>query len=254
MYERLKALVMKVLKVPPEPEAPAGAAGSLKVFRASPDFYRYNFYVWLLRQVVLVCVLGGVSVGFGLGALTMMAEGETGGAVMAAGVVVWILFFMLTTGLFSYVTLRMDYEMRWYKVTDRSLLIREGVMGVREMTMTFANIQNISISQGPLQRLFKIADLKVETAGGGGHMAAQNQGHHALNMHVGFFRGVDNAESIRDLMMDRLKKLRSAGLGDEDDHQDIEDKAAAPSDELEVLRAIRDEARSMREAAEAKVA
>jgi hypothetical protein len=55
-------------------------------------------------------------------------------------------------------------------------------------------------------------------------------------------------------MMDRLKKLRSAGLGDEDDHQDIEDKAAAPSDELEVLRAIRDEARSMREAAEAKVA
>ena len=71
----------------------------------------------------------------------------------------------------TYFSLRLNYEMRWYKVTDRSLRIRAGVWNVHEMTMTFANVQNISITQGPLERLFGISDVRVETAGGGGGTA-----------------------------------------------------------------------------------
>jgi membrane protein YdbS with pleckstrin-like domain len=67
------------------------------------------------------------------------------------------------TALFRLAMVRLDFEKRWYVVTDRSFRVREGVVFVREMTVTFANIQNISISQGPIQRAVGIADLRVDT-------------------------------------------------------------------------------------------
>jgi uncharacterized membrane protein YdbT with pleckstrin-like domain len=109
----------------------------------------------------------------------------------------------------------LNYQLRWYIVTDRSLRIRYGIAQVREMTMTFANIQHISIRQGPLQRALGIADLQVRTAGGGSGgegPGEQNAGAHA--MHVGYFEGVSNAEEIRDLILERLRHYRDAGLGD----------------------------------------
>src|SRR5690606_18212304 len=125
---------------------------------------------------------------------------------------------------FSLMVLRLDYEMRWYKVTDRSLRIREGVWHVREMTMTFANIQNIEITQGPIQRALGIADLKVQTAGGGGVQEAQGQQQGVMfNMHIGYFRGVDNAEEILALMQERLRKQRGSGLGDLEDEAEEEE-------------------------------
>src|SRR5205814_3372587 len=102
------------------------------------------------------------------------------------------LLFHLIGSFFFLAVVRLDYEKRWYLVTDRSLRIREGVVNVREMTVNFANIQNISISQGPLQRLLRIADLRVDTAGGGGGRAA-NTHHAAQNLHTAWFRGIDNA-------------------------------------------------------------
>jgi uncharacterized membrane protein YdbT with pleckstrin-like domain len=122
---------------------------------------------------------------------------------------------------FSLAAARLNYEMRWYIVTDRSLRIREGIFGVREMTLTFANIQNIAIRQGPLQRLLGIADVVVHTAGGGS--ATNHQGHDGGGrsgaLHTGTLRAVDNAEQVRDLILDRLRHLRDAGLGDPDDRQ-----------------------------------
>ena len=125
---------------------------------------------------------------------------------------------LLCEVLLTYFSLRLNYEMRWYKVTDRSLRIRAGVWNVHEMTMTFANIQNISITQGPLERLFGISDVRVETAGGGGASGSHGQGSGiGSNLHVAVFRGVDTPEQIRDLMLDRLRQVRSTGLGDPDD-------------------------------------
>jgi hypothetical protein len=106
------------------------------------------------------------------------------------------------------------------------------------MTMTFANIQQISIRQGPLQRILGIADLEVRTAGGGSNDTA---GHRAGNggtgnsMHLGYFRGVTNAPEIRDLMLDRLQQWRDTGLGDPDDtsiHDLAPGQLLAPSTQL----------------------
>lgn len=82
--------------------------------------------------------------------------------------------------------------------------------------MSFANVQQVVVSQGPLQRLLAIADVRVQSAGGGGGGDA----HHAAlgsSMHTGIFHGVDNANEIRDLILERLRLFRAAGLGDPDD-------------------------------------
>lgn len=111
----------------------------------------------------------------------------------------------------TYAVRRLDYEMRWYMVTDRSLRLRSGVWRVSEATMSFANIQQVLVSQGPLQRLLGLADLKVKSAGGG---SGGHHHHEGSDMHTGLFENVSNAQEIRDLIGERLRRFREAGLGD----------------------------------------
>ena len=82
--------------------------------------------------------------------------------------------------------------------------------------MSFANLQQVEIMQGPIQRLLGIADLRVQSAGGGGGVTKCHEHHDSL--HTGVFHGVDNAQEIRDLILDRLRHFRETGLGDPDDH------------------------------------
>ena len=115
---------------------------------------------------------------------------------------------------FTLLPILLDWELRWYIVTDRSLRIREGVWKVSEMTMTFANVQEVSIHQGPLERLFDVADVRVRSAGGGGGAGGHDRESEEKSGHIGYFRGVDGAPAIRDLILERLKKQRDAGIGD----------------------------------------
>lgn len=253
MYSIAKKLVLKILKVPPEPTDPMGESESVKVFRASYNYYRYRFYLWLIKIIsgfIGTVVFAGFAVSMIIGGLAGFSLPLA--LILAAAVLILIFGFALVQVFISYTILRLDYEMRWYKVSDRSLRIREGVTGVKELTMTFANIQNISISQGPLQRIFKIADLKVETAGGGGTSVNQENPHASANMHIAYFRGVDNAEEIYQLMRKRLKAIQNSGLGDNEEPDETEIRPIAPPDEkqLGLIEQIRDEARLFRRTCE----
>jgi membrane protein YdbS with pleckstrin-like domain len=115
----------------------------------------------------------------------------------------------------TYAVRRLDYEMRWYMVTDRSLRLRHGVWKISESTMSFANIQQVTVTQGPVQRLLGLADLKVQSAGGGSNPHHSQQA--VDDMHVGLFRHVTNAPEIRDLILDRLRRFRESGIGDPDE-------------------------------------
>src|SRR5206468_10597181 len=77
---------------------------------------------------------------------------------------------------------------------------------------------DIWIRQGPLQRLLGLADVELRTAGGS-ETPSEKAGHgsSARNLHLARFRGVDNAGAIRDLVSERMKKARGAGLGDPED-------------------------------------
>lgn len=152
----------------------------------------------------------------------------------------------------TFAAVRLDWELRWYIVTDRSLRIRAGIWKLQEITMSFANLQQVEVHQGPVQRLLGIADVRVQSAGGGS--APSGKGHDLDDsLHTGVFHGVDNAQEIRDLILDRLRHFREAGLGDPDDHPSPapELAAAAPSGHaLAAARELLTAARDLRVSAE----
>lgn len=255
MVEALKAIVLRAMKVPPKPDPPAGSEGSVRVFRASRRLFHFNVLRWMVAQ-------GSTLIGV-VAALTALHAGGAGAEVLAGKFsyehpiyflitlteIVGIVFFFVQLP-FSFFLVLLDWEMRWYIVTDRSLRIREGVVRVKEMTMTFANIQEVSIRQGPIQRLLGISDLRVRTAGGGGSAKgppAKQRQQEEHSPHIGFFHGVDNAPEIRDLILSRLKQARDAGLGDPD--QARRGDAAVPAVAGRVLqagRALLSEAQALR--------
>jgi len=245
MIDQLKSTVLKLLKVPPEPAVPAGSPGSERTFRAAENYYKLKLFLWGLGQL------------FGLAGFVIflviwhsMAGGIPRKVHLAVDIlkIAGIVMFVIQIP-FTFAMVRLDYEMRWYIATDRSLRIRAGLWQVQEMTMTFANIQQITVHQGPLQRMLGIYDLEVSTAGGG---APAQHGHHGgriTDTHRGFFHGIDNAPEVRDLMLERLRRLRDTGLGDPDErHHDEPGEVPGESPLLEAARDLLREARSLRQA------
>ena len=158
------------------------------------------------------------------------------------GLVIYLIQLPLT-----YAVRRLDYEMRWYMVTDRSLRIRHGIWKVSEATMSFANLQQVEVAQGPVQRLLGLADVKVQSAGGGG---GDKPHEHGEDMHLGLFHSVTNAPEIRDLILERLRRFRETGLGDPDESTRPAPVASAnePADTLAAAQELLAEARALRAA------
>lgn len=198
-------------------------------------------------------------------ALLLIAAGVTslvapaGDAGRSAGAVTG---FVLTGGggaillsmALRYAVIRLELDMLRYTLTDQALRLRRGVVEVEEVTLSYVNVQNVRFVQGPLQRYFGIADLLVETAGGGASTAAQPHAQQQVASHRGLIKGVSEPEKLRDLILDRVREAKGSGLGDShEDHEDERPAAAETSlaspEALALLRAIRDELAAARRAA-----
>ena len=210
MYSAFRQACERLLRIPADPHPPPGDEASTRIYRAASNYYKYLVMIWALTSAAtilptLFAEIAFVAIGFT----------ESNFSLFWSLIPAFLLLTMIIVSVFHLAVVRLKYEKRWYIVTDRSLRVREGVVGIQEMTVTFANIQNISISQGPVQRLLKIADLRVDTAGGGG--GSSHQQHGAPTLHTAWFRGIDNATEVRELIQQRLRQFKGAGLGDHED-------------------------------------
>ena len=200
-FERL---LLDVLKVPEAPQPPDGSPDSIRVFRAGRNYYLRSIIVWALGALVAGVAAASVSMPLVVAIRRAPQWGEI--AAVAALVLMWTAYFAIA--VVTLVTRRLNYGLRWYIVTDRSLRIRSGIFAMSELTMTYSNVQEIRISSGPLQQLLGIADVEVQAAGGGGQRERGGGGH------VGRFSGVAHASEIRELIVDRLRQYRDSGLGE----------------------------------------
>jgi membrane protein YdbS with pleckstrin-like domain len=237
MYNSFRQFAERLLRIPPDPEPPPGDDTSTRLFRAAPAYYKYLLILWALKSLLALFVISAAMIGPVVGAFVAAKRGHQSGLLLLLipGVVFALLIVLR---LFALALVRLDFEKRWYVVTDRSLRVREGVAIVREMTVTFANIQNIAISQGPIQRALGLADLRVDTAGGG---AINAEKHPGQNLHTAWFRGVNNASEVRKVIQDRLRHFKDTGLGDHDDRPYLASAVIA------ALRDLDHEARALRE-------
>ncbi|MBK7405014.1 MAG: PH domain-containing protein [Phycisphaerales bacterium] len=196
----------------------------LRSVKPSPGFLRYlKFKFWILLLLIDVGIIG-------LWVVLLVIS-------PLAGLLTAPLFWgvAIIPDIFAYAALHVRYDTTWYIITERSVRIRRGVWMLRENTITFENVQNVEVRQGPLQRHFGIADVTIQTAGGGG--AAGPHGHQSLGGHNGLLEGVEAAAELRDLIMHRAMTSRGAGLGDE--HAQERAGAGLGPGHTEVLREIR---------------
>jgi membrane protein YdbS with pleckstrin-like domain len=247
MFKAFREWCEGVLRIPEDPEPPPGDEARTQRFRAAPNYYKYLLFIWGLKTFGVLAVLLPMEIGPLFALLEMRDQPVLG--MLLIGLPQFIVLLFLFGRVFGLALVRLDFEKRWYLVTDRSLRLREGILNVREMTITFANIQNISISQGPIQRALGIADLRVDTAGGASRARHDGKGT-SQNLHTAWFRGVENANAIRELIQTRQHALRDSGLGDHEELEAEPRPAAAPgavSEEfLAALREVAREAATLR--------
>jgi len=231
VYEGLWGLLTKLMCVPRDPpELPTMDTEEISSRRPSPGFVRYLLLGWFVVSGLLL---------FGTLALTAAIVALAANENAAFGLLalpLWTLFLALA--LYGYLAIYLRYDTTWYVFSDRSMRLRRGVWLIRESTITYENIQNVKVSQGPLQRFFGIANVVVETAGGGG--AVQGGGH---GMHAGLIEGVAEAPAIRDAIMAKVRLANSSGLGDEHDEPTLaksKNGNAWTASQLKVLAEIRD--------------
>ena len=225
--------VMHLMRVPPEPEPPPGSPP--RVFRAAPNYYYFKLITWFAGHLLALMVLVPPVM-----ALTLATRKTVPIAVL---VIFWTIGIigvvtLLLRVTIGYVIVRLDFEMRWYMISDRAIRIREGIITVREKTIALANIQNTVVKQGPLQRYLGIADVEVRTAGGGSDSAGHQGkgGQIGEPLHVGYFRGVDNAAEIREIILAGVRRHRDSGLGDPDEPHAERDPAERLLEEAKALR------------------
>jgi membrane protein YdbS with pleckstrin-like domain len=235
--------LLRFLRVPPTPTPPPGSPP--RVFRAAPNFYALRLIRFGLTQLLAVI---GLFWAFWFVRIASQANAPRLVIVILQIVETFGVAALIVQFVAGWMLVRLDYELRWYMLSDRALRIREGIATVREKTMALANIQNISIRQGPLQRLLGIADVEVKTAGGGGGQGPEShkKGSHTEPMHVAYFRGVDNPQQIRDLVAEGVRRQRDAGLGDPGDHHETPQHAAHGTTADAAAELLR-EARALRE-------
>ena len=231
IYRGVWATVVALFRVPPEPPMLPSQGEHVRAIRPSPGFLRYlKFFFWLLL------IPGDVLPALGWVAIYLAMP------LLALALLPLLIVVLVLPDVIAYIGIHLRYDTTWYVLTDRSLRIRRGLWVVHETTISFENVQNVEVRQGPVQRYFGIADVVVQTAGGG---AAKTAGAHGTSSsggaHVALLQGLDDAESVRDAMLDRVKRARSAGLGDEVIPVKSREGARVLSEaHLAVLRDIRD--------------
>lgn len=236
MIRLLVAVLGPLLKVSPTPpHVPQGH--DPVVFRASDRYLAYRYLTWALQFAPTLLVPVVIPIG-------MAVEAAKGKATPGFVYAIWVVSIVAVavSGALSVVSVRLDFDFHYYVMTDRSLRIRRGIWEQVEATLTFVNVQNVRVVQGPLERLFGIASVVVDTAGSAGKVSEKEDPF--LQHHRGVIRGIPDAHALRDRIMDRMRKSKSAGLGDHDDHPD-HPAEKAPGSETELLTAIRDEARAL---------
>ncbi len=248
IFKRIRLPLLQLLRAPTDPpEPPIGSPESVQTFRAAPNFLTYQIVTWglgfavgLISEIVFV--------------IAQHVDASGTWKEIALGYGVFGITLVLT--IVKYFLIRLDYEMRYYVVTDRSLRIREGALLIHEATFTYANVQNLKIHQGPIERLLGISNLIVETAGGAGGKTESSRGPGAFphfHGHQGVFRGIKNPAEVRDQILGLLKQYRDAGLGDPEERRRVMAVDQSPQGfspmAIARLREIRDELREMGQAA-----
>ena len=116
------------------------------------------------RTVLLISnTLLFLIIGIGLGLTFLKADEEIPTFLKITLPVVYSIFL-----LFSYLSIFFGFKNKLFAIREKDLNYRKGWLWKSRMVVPFKRIQHSEVTQGPIDRLFNLAKLKVYTAGGSG--------------------------------------------------------------------------------------
>lgn len=137
-------------------------------------------------------------------------------------------FVVLIPSYFKYHTLR-------YEVEDEGITMRWGILFRKEVSLTYARIQDIHLSSNFLERWLGLAKIQVQTASGSS----------SAEMVI---EGLTDYGAIRDFLYERMRGARDRP-GDSSSPAALAAPASADMRELtDTLHAVAEELRGVREA------
>ena len=230
MYRGVWGLLTRWFRVPQQPPSlPTVPGEQLQSFRPSDGFLRYmklQFWLAILPTEIFIAI----------GWFSVMAASATAQrswiGVLAAPIAILLATVPQSLG---YLAIHLRYDTTWYVLSQRSLRIRSGIWTIHEATITFENIQNVTVESGPVERIFGIGNVIVDTAGGSSG-GGEGHGKGSQNLHRGQIAGVSNATEIRQMILSRLSLSKVSGLGDEEAH----DAPGWTAEHVAALREIRE--------------
>lgn len=144
------------------------------------------FIVW---GIVLVAVLAFLSP-------LIIFVPETSAKVVFG---IFLIIFLLIMALWAF-WIPAFYKTLEYYIDSGAVKMNRGVFWKRLITVPYSKITNVDVTQGPLQRMYRIGTIHVQTAGAGGAQGAQAE----LRLN-----GVRDLKGLKDIIMEGVRGHKS---------------------------------------------
>jgi uncharacterized membrane protein YdbT with pleckstrin-like domain len=143
----------------------------------------------------------------------------------------------------SFLSLWAKRRTLWYVVTNQGVQLRHGLWTTHETSLRFANIQQVTLKQGPLQRVLGLVDIVLSTAG---QRSSGDDDDDEERKSRGQLRDLDSGSAQR-LLTEIRQRLPSSADGAPPPHSAA---AQTSAQAVEAAQLLLSEARTLRQSLE----
>lgn len=124
-----------------------------------------------------------------------------------SSVIFWNVIIIIILAILTFFWSKLAYNFFSYRLTDRGVEIKRGVIWQHQYTIPYERIQNIDIHRGIFARLLNLSVIGIQTAG-----AAAAYGRYPVRRYEGSLPGLAKDEAER-LKEDLVKKIKGNTQG-----------------------------------------
>ena len=137
-----------------------GSVVETRTFKPSPGFLRYlsmSWIIWTVSGTVL--------------SLPILLIPDPAGRYVLGGIWAVFIFWMICVWMW----IGPYYRSFAYRIDNDAVRMKYGVFWKQDTTVPYNKITNVDVTQGPLQRVYGLGTIHVQTAGAGGSSGCKSR-------------------------------------------------------------------------------